>query len=103
MEIKYDKETDSKYVQIKKGIVDSTKEETNWFFLDCDKNGEVLGVEILEASEHFVNLITVNNNLIGFSLGEERLSVEALQKKMISSKAVHQPSQSSLAEVQLVS
>ena len=56
MEIKYDKKIDAKYVYIKKGEIAYTKKEQDWLLFDCAKNGDVLGVEILDASQHLVSL-----------------------------------------------
>ncbi len=56
METTYDKKYDIKYVRIKKGKIAQTKEEHDWLLLDCDQNGDILGIEILDASIHEVNI-----------------------------------------------
>ena len=81
MEVTYDKETDVKYVQIKKGVVDHTREETDWLFIDCNKKGEALGVEILDASQHPVNVTTIYDTLIEVS-EREIIPTEFLYQKV---------------------
>ncbi len=103
MEIKYDKETDSKYIQIRRGKVANTKEHTDWFFLDCDENGEIIGIEILDASKHLVNLVTINNNFLGFFLEKDSSSNHSLWEKIITNRLAHEPSKADIAKVQLVS
>lgn len=102
MEINYDKETDSKYVQIKKGVVTHTKEKMDWLFFDCNKKGEVIGVEILNASEHPINLITLNDTLVDCSLEEKAPSLETIRRKAISSQLVKEASQKNIGQIQLV-
>ena len=47
MEIKYDKDTDVLYIKLREGnIVESEETEKN-VVVDFDKNGAVLGIEIL--------------------------------------------------------
>ena len=50
MEIKYDKIADAMYIRIKKGVVKKTARFADLVLADMDKNGNVLGVEILGAS-----------------------------------------------------
>lgn len=50
MEIKYDKSADAAYFKLKKGKISSTKEFADKVLIDLDKKGNVLGVEILNAS-----------------------------------------------------
>ena len=57
MLIKYDKEVDSRYIVLsnkkkKKGIVARTKQVYPWLMVDYDKEGNVFGIEILNASLH---------------------------------------------------
>ena len=67
MQIKYDKEIDAKYVRIKKGKISHTKKEQDWLLFDCDQNGEVLGIEILDASKHLVSFSTFAGKFLGYS------------------------------------
>ncbi len=50
MKIEYDKTADAVYIRIKKGVVKKTARLSNLINADLDKNGKVLGVEILKAS-----------------------------------------------------
>ncbi len=53
MKVVYDKEIDSKYVKIGTGRrVAKTKKLEDWLLVDHDAKGNVIGVEILWASEH---------------------------------------------------
>ncbi len=67
MKTKYDKKVDAKYISIKQGKIAHTKKEQNWLLFDCAKNGDVLGVEILDASKHAISIYTVNEKLFGYS------------------------------------
>ena len=51
MTITYDKQADASYIYIKKGSISYTKQINDWLMLDCDKKGDILGIEIL-GSEH---------------------------------------------------
>lgn len=75
MEIKYDKTIDAKYVRIKEGKVAHTKKEQDWLLFDCAENGDVLGVEILDASKHFVSLFTIMGKLLGYSVIDSKTSL----------------------------
>lgn len=66
MKIDYDKKADAKYVRIKKGKISYTKEENDWLLFDCAKNGEVLGVEVLNASKNPVSIYTIRDKFVGF-------------------------------------
>ncbi len=50
MAIKYDKSVDALYITLKKGKVSKTKEESG-YLVDYDKQGDLLGVEILHYSK----------------------------------------------------
>jgi len=53
MKIEYDKTVDAVYIKIKTGVVKKTTKLSNLINADLDKNGKVLGVEILEVSLKF--------------------------------------------------
>ncbi|MES2213466.1 MAG: DUF2283 domain-containing protein [Patescibacteria group bacterium] len=53
MKINYDKTADAVYISIKKGAVKKTARLADLVLADLDKNGKVLGVEILGASVKF--------------------------------------------------
>lgn len=68
MEVEYDIKSDSKYIRLMKGKVSSTNKIKDWLFHDIDKNGEVIGIEVLNASKHLISINTIKGKL--FSRGE---------------------------------
>ena len=50
MKINYDKIADAAYISIKKGSIKKTVKLGKLLHADLDKNGKVLGIEILNAS-----------------------------------------------------
>lgn len=52
MKITYDKAVDVLYVYFKKGKVAKTVEVGANFLADIDKKGNILGLEVLDASKH---------------------------------------------------
>ena len=59
MLIRYDTIADAKYITLlpekqKKGVVVRTKKIHPWLLVDYDKNGNMFGIEILNASENKV-------------------------------------------------
>lgn len=52
MKITYDKSVDAMYIKLKKGSYDHTKKVTDDILVDVSKKGEVLGLEILDASRN---------------------------------------------------
>ncbi len=50
MEIKYDKEADAVYIELRKGNFSKNKKIDDLTIFDLDKEGNLLGIEILEAS-----------------------------------------------------
>jgi uncharacterized protein YuzE len=51
MNIQYDKIADAIYIQLKKGKIQSTVEVSNIVLHDLDNKGNVLGIELLNASK----------------------------------------------------
>lgn len=72
MEIKYDKKIDAKYIKIKQGEIAITKKEQDWLLFDCADDGDILGVEILDASKHLISIYTVKENFSGWSMIESK-------------------------------
>lgn len=64
MNITYDSENDTKYVRINKGKIAYTKKEHDWLLFDCAKNGDVLGIEILNFSKHLITVLTLKGKYI---------------------------------------
>lgn len=52
MKITYDKKVDAMYIKLRKGSYDHTKKVTDDILVDVTKKGEVLGLEILDASKN---------------------------------------------------
>lgn len=52
MKITYDKKVDAMYIKLRKGSYDHTKKVTDDILVDVSKKGEVLGLEILDASKN---------------------------------------------------
>tara|TARA_Y100000310_G_C20670089_1_gene809786 strand:+ start:2228 stop:2437 length:210 start_codon:yes stop_codon:yes gene_type:complete len=51
MEIGYDKKADAVYIELRKGDFAKNKKVDDLTILDLDASGELLGIEILEASK----------------------------------------------------
>lgn len=64
MKVSYDKSVDAKYVTIKSGKVSETKPLNEWLFVDLNKKGQILGVEILDASRNVVHIYTDGREVI---------------------------------------
>ena len=59
LDYRYDKEADAKYITLlpekqKKGVVVRTEKLSSWLLVDYDKDGNMFGVEILNASVNSV-------------------------------------------------
>lgn len=52
MKITYDKKVDAMYIKLRAGRYDHTKKVTDDILVDISKKGEVLGLEILDASKN---------------------------------------------------
>jgi uncharacterized protein YuzE len=52
MKITYDKNVDALYIELKAGAYDRTKKVTGDIFVDINKRGRILGIEILDASKN---------------------------------------------------
>lgn len=52
MKISYDSKVDVMYIKLAKGKYDSTRKVSDVILVDEDKNGKVLGIEILDATEN---------------------------------------------------
>lgn len=51
MVIKYEKELDIVYIKLSEGKVSESDEEKSGLILDYDENGNIIGIEILNASK----------------------------------------------------
>lgn len=52
MKITYDKKIDAMYIKLRVGNYDHTKKVTDDILVDVNKKGEILGLEILDASRN---------------------------------------------------
>lgn len=52
MKITYDQKVDAMYVKLRAGRYDHTKKVTDSILVDVSKKGEILGLEILDASRN---------------------------------------------------
>lgn len=52
MNIKHDSIADAQYIYLKKGKISYTKKEAEWVLYDYNKEGQVLGIEILNVSRN---------------------------------------------------
>lgn len=80
IKVTYDNEVDAKYVSIKEGKVYETKIINDWLFFDVDKNGNVLGVEILDSSKRAFSLFTFDNELSELVIPNADDSTQPLNK-----------------------
>lgn len=51
MKVKYDKEVDIVYIQLNDSKVSESDESIKGVILDYDANGNIVGIEVLEASK----------------------------------------------------
>jgi len=72
MKIEYSKEADAIYVYFKEEFVEKSKEIEDGIVIDFDKNGQLIGIEVLDASKRFSLADIVNVNI-------ENLPVEAIK------------------------
>jgi uncharacterized protein YuzE len=72
MKIEYSKEADAIYVYFKEDFVEKSKEIEDGIVIDFDKNGQLIGIEVLDASKRFSLADIVNVNI-------ENLPIEAIK------------------------
>lgn len=60
MQVEYDPQADAMYIGLQKKKVYRSKEIYPGVVLDLDKGKGLIGIEILDASKHFVNHQLVN-------------------------------------------
>jgi uncharacterized protein YuzE len=75
MQINYDPQVEAIYIQLRAGEVDDTLEAGQYIYVDVDKDGVPLGLEILFAgrvlAEEDVTSVTVNIGRIAQAAGAE--------------------------------
>jgi len=55
MKVKYDKETDILYITLSDELIQESDEDKKGFILDYSKAGNLVGIEILNASKSSIN------------------------------------------------
>jgi uncharacterized protein YuzE len=62
MKVRYDEEADALYIRLRKGQYYESDEIKEGFILDYDADGNIVGIEILQASSNLApaDLSTVN-------------------------------------------
>lgn len=69
MRIDYDPEADALYIQLRQGEVDDTIQTGRYVYVDVDKDGLPLGIEIL-----FARHLVVKEDLVGATLRINQLA-----------------------------
>ncbi|MBI5410051.1 MAG: DUF2283 domain-containing protein [Nitrospirae bacterium] len=72
MKIEYSKEADALYVYFKEEFVANSKEIEDGVVIDFDKDGQLIGIEVLDVSQRFSLSDIVNVNI-------ENLPIEAVK------------------------
>jgi len=70
LKVTYDTEVDAKYVSVKDGKIKETKIINDWLFFDCDDKGDVIGIEILDASKNHVTVSAFDGDLVNVNFVE---------------------------------
>jgi uncharacterized protein YuzE len=52
VQVEYDKKADAMYIWLRKAIYDISEELAENVILDLDKNGRIIGIEVLGASKN---------------------------------------------------
>jgi len=62
MKVRYDEEADAIYITLREGVYHESDEVRDGFVLDYDSDGNIIAIEILDASTHLdpTELSTVN-------------------------------------------
>ncbi len=58
MHVQYDPSVDAMYIRLTDGTYEESKEAQPGVILDMDKSGVVVGIELLDVSQHIPNLKT---------------------------------------------
>jgi len=68
MKITYDKIANAAYMTLRKGKISKTVEMSDSVIVDLDKSGNILGIELLEASKQFPRKSLASNVLSGIPI-----------------------------------
>ena len=69
MKIEYSKEADAIYVYFKEEYVAKSKEIEDGVVIDFDKNGQIIGIEVLDVSQRFSLSDIVNVSIENLPVG----------------------------------
>ena len=72
MQIDYDNQVDAKYITFKKGKVVRTEPVEEWLNFDLAADESVIGIEILDASQHSIGVSTIGGEFVGYFEAEPR-------------------------------
>lgn len=64
MKIEYSREADAIYVYFKEEYAATSREIEDGVVLDFDKNGQIIGIEVLDASQRFSLSDIVNVSIV---------------------------------------
>ncbi len=59
MKVKYDREVDILYIKLTDASIEESDEDRPGIILDYDANGDIVGIEVLNASKKMAQLTTV--------------------------------------------
>jgi uncharacterized protein YuzE len=65
MKVKYDKETDILYLTLQAGIVAESDSEKAGIIIDYDKEGNIVGIEVLNASKKIPQPLKIEYEVSG--------------------------------------
>ena len=68
MTITYDNLADAKYIRLASGKVIRTEKKKPWLLFDYDRNKDVLGIEVLSASDHPITILASGGKLVSYWL-----------------------------------
>jgi len=63
VEFEFDSEADAAYIRLSEKEVEETQKVDSKTILDRDSEGEIVGIEILDASNRFPEIAQLNINL----------------------------------------
>jgi uncharacterized protein YuzE len=71
VQVEYDKKADAMYIRIRKAKYDISEELAENVILDMDKNGRIIGIEVLDASKN------LGKDIVAKILNTEKIAVTA--------------------------
>ena len=77
MKVTYDLVADALHIRFREAPVEDSSEDANGFILDYDRVGKVVGIEILDASEHIDNPCALTYETLGAVSEHQAARLEA--------------------------